>query len=43
MWQISKGDASFFYTIKLVPPIDLGNIVHLNTKPIIYSNTICSS
>ena len=29
MWEISEGDTKFLYTMKLVPPKDLGSIVHL--------------
>ena len=30
MREISEGDAKQIYAIKLVPPKDLGNIVHPN-------------
>ena len=29
MWEISEGDTKFLYTMKSMPPKDLGSIVHL--------------
>ena len=37
MWEISEGDTKFLYAMKLVPPKDLGNIVH---RDIIHYNII---
>ena len=31
MWEISEGDTIFLYTMKLVPPKDLGGNVHPGT------------
>ena len=28
MWKISEGDTKFLYAMRLVPPKDLGSIVH---------------
>lgn len=31
MWEINEGDIKFLYAMKLMPPVDLGNIVHLGS------------
>ena len=31
MWEIGEGDTRLLYAMKLMPPIDLGSIVHPNT------------